>query len=668
MASDAKHPAADCGEPVAPPNDGGQRRGWRRFAPSRERRLLLLALSPLLAVLFWLATWEQRPIWNFCFSPDGAFLAATGPRRGRDAAQIWDVTNGRVAWSIDSPGESEAAAFSPDGKTLAVGFVDGTMEFWDVATRAKRFQFSPHQGFNWSLGFSADGKELVSIATPMASIAAGRVVISPADIVISDADDGKELAAIRAPAPHSTALSRDGRRAAVSVFGQPGQKDGVTVYDLSPGRRGAAHFLPCTAHGLAFCRDGTRLAIAAQNTVRIWDVEAEQFVGTFVAKSPIELLNVVFSPDGNLLAASGMGGLALWDVSSGKRLWLTPAPKWAQFSFAIAFSPDGRTLAATIYESPDRYDPMQVQLYDIATGRELAVLAPNRPFALVLAGWMLAFSVWAIAWVRSGLNGPRLGRAFVDVFLVDGLVVVGLVARLANTGVSGNVARLPAAAGLGALTGLFSLVIVWAVLAPTRWQWRMPALVAGWAITWAILIAVCGALDFGQHSIWQASIGATVMIATLLGVLWPLRARGLRLAHTADVRAGHICEPERKRQFHLRDMLTWIFAAAVLFGVARFVAPQSQPLAALCFEATVGAGLALACAAGFWAVCGRSPLAVRLVALALAPLVCGSFAQLFRKSLVLHPWWWYVASDVAARLFVAGSLAVFSLHGLRLRR
>jgi hypothetical protein len=67
-------------------------------------------------------------------------------------------------------------------------------------------------------------------------------------------------------------------------------------------------------------------------------------------------------------------------------------------------------------------------------------------------------------------------------------------------------------------------------------------------------------------------------------------------------------------------------------------------------------------------VLGRSPLVIRLFALALVPLVSGSMAELFRNFVATHPWLWYVAFDISASLFVAGTLAIFSCHGVRLDR
>jgi hypothetical protein len=55
-----------------------------------------------------------------------------------------------------------AVAFNPDGKTLASGNQDGTIELWDVATGKEQATLERHLGFVCSVAFSPDGKTLAS--------------------------------------------------------------------------------------------------------------------------------------------------------------------------------------------------------------------------------------------------------------------------------------------------------------------------------------------------------------------------------------------------------------------------------------------------------------------------------------------------------------------------
>lgn len=634
-------------------------RRFRPVATFRQRRWLVFALAPLLSVLFWLATWELTPSWDIAFSPDGKYLAASSVRRGRGAARIWDVHQRRLAWSIDSDSELYRLAFSPDGKTLAAGRADGSIACWDVATHAERIQVASSNAGIFGLGYSDDGKKLVSVA-------------GDGEVKTWDVADGelKEAVTIKAPqfAWGAPAISHDARRAAVSFAGS--RKDGVQLYDLASGQPLVEKFVPHVMRAAVFSRDGQLLALVGQSKLRIWSVESKQFVGTFGAPNST-IFAVDFSPNGKAVVTAGQDGLALWDLASGQRLWLARVPSENNHFFAVAFSPDGQSLVAGAAIDEGllwRQMTSHARVYDAATGQELAVLEPNRPYWAIFAGWIAAFSIWAIAWIRRGLVAPSIRRAFADALLIGGIIVAALVIRLATTGASGDQARLPAATGLGALTGLFGLVVVWAVLARSRWQRRAPGLVAGWAAIWAILIAICNARDFGQEAIWQVTIGASAMLAILLLLLQIVQSRGFRLSLDGDDYSPTIGESPEKRQFRLRDIMAWTLAAALLFGVARFFVPVAQPTVIIGFVITIGAGLGLACAAGAWAVLGRSPLVIRLFALALVPLVSGSMAELFRNFVATHPWLWYVAFDISASLFVAGTLAIFSCHGVRLDR
>ena len=66
-------------------------------------------------------------------SPDGAYLAAS------DAGNIhlYELTNGLELWSIHTEVPVSAIAFSPDSSTLAIGYANGTVSFWDVSTGAE---------------------------------------------------------------------------------------------------------------------------------------------------------------------------------------------------------------------------------------------------------------------------------------------------------------------------------------------------------------------------------------------------------------------------------------------------------------------------------------------------------------------------------------------------
>ncbi len=71
------------------------------------------------------------------FNPDGSLLAAGGS----GSLLLIDVVHGQVIMTLHSPGEAEihSIAWSPDGKTLAVGSAEGTVRLWGVETEIDEF-------------------------------------------------------------------------------------------------------------------------------------------------------------------------------------------------------------------------------------------------------------------------------------------------------------------------------------------------------------------------------------------------------------------------------------------------------------------------------------------------------------------------------------------------
>jgi WD40 repeat protein/tRNA A-37 threonylcarbamoyl transferase component Bud32 len=119
------------------------------LAPPADEGSVLMLAADLSADGRWLCRVTIPFSWD---SSGGASEARLG---------VWDVADPGRFWQVRCPALPSAVEFAPDGKSLAVGYENGSVELWDVARGEELFRWQPGRSHAIKhLAFSRDGAYL----------------------------------------------------------------------------------------------------------------------------------------------------------------------------------------------------------------------------------------------------------------------------------------------------------------------------------------------------------------------------------------------------------------------------------------------------------------------------------------------------------------------------
>ena len=273
---------------------------------------------------------DDTVTYSVAFSPDGSLLGGVGA----GSLTIWSTKTGQPTRVLQTPtGPSSCLAFSPDGRTLAIGGDDGDLCLHDIATATKRAVLRGHSNAVRSLSFSRDGRFLVSAAQDSL-------------IMLWDVERGVSIRALLEGSSnpnHVVAFAPDGGSVAVGEIG--GGPTDVLVIDPKDGairKRLRGHKQGVCA--LAFSPEGRTLATAGNDhSVKVWNL-ADCTEQTTFSNDLGSVNSLSFSTDGAWLAFAG-DGLAI-------KVWDRTGTKSPRLGFLPLTQPDG--MSVTIGNSDEQ--------------------------------------------------------------------------------------------------------------------------------------------------------------------------------------------------------------------------------------------------------------------------------------------------------------------------
>jgi WD40 repeat protein len=331
------------------------------------------------------------------FTPDGSRLAVGGEK----IIHLFDMPSGKELQPLSGPDEFAATsmAFSPDGKTLVAYCGDGTIRFWDVATRQERMRNQQRAVSNCMIAMAPHGKTLASISAENNVIrlwdtATGKervpvaghqgIVHSVAFIdnhhLVTGSHDGtvrlwdireskevSRLLDLRQQEPESiqsgspeidtVAVSPDRRWIAAG-----GQYQTVHIFSADTNKP-IRELKDCTGGGLAFSPDSSQLACSNQaGEVELRSIATGMILQSFKGQK-YGSHALAFSPHGKLLASSTLLGrsITFWETATGKQVRKIDN---LGSLYSLVFTLDGHWLIAEGRGN-------KLSLWDKTTGKEI---------------------------------------------------------------------------------------------------------------------------------------------------------------------------------------------------------------------------------------------------------------------------------------------------------
>jgi WD40 repeat protein len=276
---------------------------------------------------------------------------------GKDGrVALWDLSRDNSSVLLrGGSGPAIAASFAADGKSVFVGRASrggasGRVERWDLATRKPLGSAIELEWHVWALSLSADGQRLHALTRQ-------------GELVSWDTDLAAEISRVSLGQIGRGFFSGDGTRVAAA------DAEGIRVWSVATGQMIGRVPIASNVMGAGgFAADGTSVVVLVERettwTAEIWDLNAAA-PRIQLGHESEPLVSAAFSPRGDQVVTTGaFGTVAVWDIA--RRQVVAQLVGHVGTVWSAVFSPEGTTIATL-------GDDNTIRLWDAMTGAALAV-------------------------------------------------------------------------------------------------------------------------------------------------------------------------------------------------------------------------------------------------------------------------------------------------------
>ncbi|HLP91642.1 MAG TPA: P-loop NTPase fold protein [Nostocaceae cyanobacterium] len=294
-------------------------------------------------------------VFSLAVSPNGRHLAI-GLENG--TIEIWDLRGYCITKSSTSHNAAvRSVAFSPDGQIIVSGSEDKTIILWDLKGNPIAEPLQGHEDVVYSVAFHPY-KEIIASSSEDYTIRLWNLEGNP----ISEPFQGHEGVIFSIVfSPNGEIIASGAGDGTIRLW----NLEGNPISEPFQGHEGAVY-------SIAFSPDGKMIISGGgDDLIRLWDLEGNSITSPFEGHNHY-VFSVIFSLDGKMIvSASNDQTIRLWDLE-GNSITL-PLEGHKNTIYSIAFIPNKQMIVSGSYDQT-------VRLWDINTGEELEKLPPKVNF------------------------------------------------------------------------------------------------------------------------------------------------------------------------------------------------------------------------------------------------------------------------------------------------